>query len=187
MTAQQFTTLKNKYLANGVKSIIVGTNLVSLEPLHKDKSRNAYRPSMQELEKLVNDSMVSFYKFEIAELTKDFFEIFFSENSKGEYDFRINKTGSKIKRKNNHFFYSDDFNNKYKIAEISYHDIKAKNDINFGYKSEIALLGKAEKTHNLIDGYYNGEAVQLKVSIGHANYDKKKQTANVIYSSANSF
>ena len=187
MTQQEFINLKNKYIASGVKSIIVGTNLVSLEPLHKDKSRNAYRPSMQELENLVDDSMVSFYKFEIAELTQDFFEIFFSENSKGEYDFRINKTGSKIKRKNNHFFYSDDFNNKYKIAEISYHDIKAKNDINFGYKSEIALLGKAEKTHNLIDGYYNGEAVQLKVSIGHANYDKKKQTANVIYSSANSF
>lgn len=84
MTQQEFISLKNKYLENGVKSIIVGTNLVALEPLHKDKSRNAYRPSMKELEDLVNDSMVSFYKFEIAELTKDFFEIFFSENSKGE-------------------------------------------------------------------------------------------------------
>ncbi len=187
MTVQEFTTLKSKYLASGVSAIIVGTNLTALEPLHKDKSRKAYKPTMQELEKLVNDSMVSFYKFEIAELTLDFFEIFFSKNSKGEYDFRINKTGSKIKRKNNHFFYSDDFNSKYKVAEISYHNIKANKDVNFGYKSEIALFGKAEKTHNLIDGYFNGEAVQLKVSIGHANFDKKKQTANVIYSSANNF
>ena len=32
MTQQEFINLKNKYLANGVKSSIVGTNLVALEP-----------------------------------------------------------------------------------------------------------------------------------------------------------
>lgn len=187
MTDLEFKALKNKYLVQGVQAIIVATNLVALEPLHKDKSSKAYKPTMGELEKIVDSENVSFYKFELSEITKDFFEIFFSKNSKGEYDFRIIKTGSKVKRKNNHFFYDKEFNAKYKVAEISYHDIKNKEDINFGYKCEIALFGKAEKTQNLIDGYFNGEAIQLKTSIGHANFDKKKQRANIIYSSANCF
>lgn len=146
MTKKSFSAVKKEYKKAGVSQIIIATNY------------NEYEPSN------INDTYIAFYAIPINKLSADVFYQLFSKNSKGEYDFRIITKGGSKKRKNTHII------NKLQAFEVvSYAELSQYEGSNFGYKCESFLFGACNYNHaDLIDGYYNGVASQLKSSIKHS-------------------
>lgn len=146
MASKSFSSIVKEYRKAGVKQIILATNY------------NEYEVSD------INKSEVAFYVIKLRDLTAEVFYQLFSHNSHGDYDFRVISKGGNRKRKNTHII-----NKLQAFTVVSYKDLSQYEGSNFGYKCESFLFGACNYNHNdLIDGYYNGVASQLKSSIKHS-------------------
>lgn len=139
--------LLTKYRAAGVSAFILVTNY---NMFFNDDPASGY---------------IAIYRVPLKGLTEELFNVLFSENSNGERDFRIITKGSKGSFKARNVQAVERLT---ACEVISYKELKNYFGCNFGYKAESYLFGKCNYNHeDLIDGYYNGEAVQVKASILH--------------------
>lgn len=108
---------------------------------------------------------VAIYRIPLKGLSEEDFNVLFSENSKKKRDFRVITKGSKGSYKSRNIQLLESLRAE---EVIKYNELESFFGQNFGYKAESFLLGKCNYNHaDLVDGYYKGEAVQVKASIIH--------------------